>query len=176
MLMTYHDTLLDRLTIRHIHRDDLPHLEWEGEFSHFRHLYEHAFEQSLQGRAVLWIGELNKESVIGQLFVNLFSSRRELADGTTRAYIYGFRVRRSFQGIGIGSRMLLVAEQDLVRRGYSWAVLNVARDNRSARKMYEARGYRVVAPEPGHWSYIDHLGRVIKVNEPAWRMEKQLNL
>jgi ribosomal protein S18 acetylase RimI-like enzyme len=69
--------------------------------------------------------------------------------------------------------MLETAESDLIRRGFERIALNVARDNESARRLYERRGYRVVAPEPGIWSYMDDEGRRQFVNEPAWRMEKQ---
>ena len=36
------------------------------------------------------------------------------------------------------------------------------------------RGYYVVAPEPGIWSYPDEKGVWHRVEEPAWRMEKKI--
>ena len=72
----------------------------------------------------------------------------------------------------MGTRLLQVAEADLVARGYLQVTLNVARENLAARRLYERHGYRVVAPEPGRWQYIDHHGRLREVNEPSWRMEK----
>jgi len=53
-------------------------------------------------------------------------------------------------------------------------VLNVSRDNLDARRLYERLGYRVVAGDPGRWSYLDEHGIRHDVNEPAWRMEKKL--
>ena len=65
-------------------------------------------------------------------------------------------------------------ESDLIQRDFKRISLNVARDNDAARRLYEREGYRVVAPEPGIWSYLDEKGRRRFVNEPAWRMEKNI--
>jgi len=166
--------LLSRLKIRTVGAEDLPALEWDGEFTHFRLLYQDVYAQALQGNAVMWLVQLEGDGIIGQVFVSLVSRRSELADGKRRAYIYGFRVKPPYRSRGVGAYLMRWVEADLVRRGFYSATLNVARDNYSARKLYERLGYRVVAPEPGNWSYIDHLGQRHEVHEPAWRMEKIL--
>ncbi len=163
------------LNFRQIRKSDLPSLEWEGEFSHFRRLFAEAYQSALLGRAVLWLAEIVEVELIGQLFVQLSSGRPELADGDYRAYIYGFRIKSAYRGHGVGTRLLTVAEDDLVKRGYSRVTLNVGRDNPDARRLYERSGYRVVAAEPGRWSYLDQYGRRRDVHEPSWRMEKALN-
>jgi len=83
-------------------------------------------------------------------------------------------VRPEFRGEGIGTTLMETAEEDLRQRGFQLVSLNVARNNQDARRLYERLGYQVVAPEPGIWSYIDHRGRRRQVEEPAWRMEKEL--
>jgi len=166
--------LLDLVTIRLARRTDLPALEWNGEFSHFRRLYQDIFLSYEQGEAILWVADLEGNGVVGQVFVQLFSARPELADGKQRAYIYGFRVQASYRRRGLGTRMLAIVETDLVQRGFERTVLNVNRDNLGARRLYERHGYHVVAAEPGHWSYLDEHGRKREVHEPAWRMEKDL--
>jgi len=140
-------------------RDDLPDLEWGGEYRHFRRLYAEIFQSAKTGRAVLWVADLPGKGVIGQLFVQLVSGRAELADGSKRAYIYGFRVQPAYRGFGLGTRLLQTAEADLARRGFHWVTLNVGRDNPDARRLYENSGYRVVAAEDGHWTYEDDQGR-----------------
>ena len=160
-------------SIRHLRKSDLNALEWGGEFTHFRELYKSAYKSFRAGRSVLWVVEIPGSGVIGQLFVQLVSGRKELADGKERAYIYGFRIKPEFREKGIGTRMLEVAEKDIFQRGFSTITLNVSRDNPDARRLYERTGYRVVADEPGIWSYIDHEGRMRQVNEPSWRMEKK---
>jgi ribosomal protein S18 acetylase RimI-like enzyme len=166
--------LLDTITIRQAKEADLPSMEWNGEYAHFRRLYQEVFETSLRGEAILWVAELNGTGLVGQVFVQLESARKELADGSQRAYIYGFRIQSAYRGQGLGSYMLGVVEEDLFRRGFRIAVLNVGKDNQDARLLYERQGYRIVAAEPGQWSYLDEDGRRRWVDEPAWRMEKVL--
>lgn len=166
--------LLARVTFRHALRPDLLSLEWDGEFSHFRRLYSEAYRSSELGQAIIWIAELSDVGLVGQLFVHLRSDRRELADGETSAYIYGFRIRPAYQSKGIGTKLLEIAERDLIQRGYSIVNLNVGQDNQLARLLYERLGYRVIGSDPGRWSYYDQHGRRQNVNEPAWRMQKEL--
>jgi ribosomal protein S18 acetylase RimI-like enzyme len=166
---------ISRLQVRQVVHQDLPALEWDGEYRHFRRLYRDIYHSACQGKAVLWVADLEMAGVIGQVFVQLESARKELADGNTRAYIYGFRVRPVFRNLGVGGQMLQTVEQDLARRTFQLATLNVGRENSDARRFYERYGYRVVAEEPGRWSYVDDQGKRREVHEPAWRMEKHLN-
>ena len=163
-----------QLIVRQVTQNDLQALEWDGEYRHFRRLYRDIYHSSCQGKAVLWVGDLEDEGVIGQVFVQLDSARKELADGVSRAYIYGFRVQPKYRRLGIGGRMLQTAEQDLSHRSFQLATLNVGRENLDARRFYERYGYQVVAAEPGRWSYLDDRGNRHEVHEPAWRMEKHL--
>jgi ribosomal protein S18 acetylase RimI-like enzyme len=112
--------------------------------------------------------------MVGQVFIQLSCDRPELCNGFDRAYLYAFRIRAPYRSKGIGSQMLAVVEEDLIGRGFRWLTLNVARDNPRAHQFYLRHGFRVVAPEPGCWSYIDDKGRLQQVVEPAWRMEKPL--
>jgi ribosomal protein S18 acetylase RimI-like enzyme len=166
---------ISSVTIRQIKKADLPDLEWDGEYIHFRRLYAEIFQSSMIGKAILWGGFYPGEGLIGQLFIQLTSARSELADGSRRAYIYGFRIKASYRGYGIGNFMLHFIERDLVMRGFNLVTLNVSLDNPGARRLYERNGYHIVANEPGNWSYLDHLGRRRNVHEPAWRMEKSIS-
>jgi ribosomal protein S18 acetylase RimI-like enzyme len=166
---------LDQVIIRHLKRIDLPALEWDGEYTHFRKLYQSAFERSLMGQSVLWVAERQEYSVIGQLFLQLDSDVVELADGVTRAYLYAFRIRPEYRCEGLGSFMMQLAETDLIRRSFRMITLNVTQDNQDAIRLYERRGYHIVGPDAGQWSYPDHEGVWRTVDEPSWRMEKQLS-
>jgi len=175
---------LDQVTIRQLKSEDLPALEWEGEFTHFRRVYADAYERASSGRSVLWLAEITSpvpipdshmtNNIIGQLFVQLTCDRPELADGVHKGYIYAFRIKPFFRSGGLGSRMLSHAETDLKQRGFSTATLNVAQVNLDARRLYERLGYHVVASDPGRWSYPDDKGYWRFVEEPAWRMIKPL--
>jgi ribosomal protein S18 acetylase RimI-like enzyme len=166
--------LLSKIIVRLARSSDLPALEWGAEFVHFRRLYADVYQNYMAGRALMWIVELPGEGIIGQAFVSLVSGRLELSNGTDRAYIYGFRVKPDFRNRGIGGVVLRTIERDLAARGFRFITLNVARENTMAQRLYQRLGYHVVAEEAGNWSYIDHLGRLQEVHEPAWRMEKVL--
>lgn len=165
---------LAEVIIRPVKHTDLLSLEWEGEYRHFRRLYYEIYQSASRGKAIMWAAELPGIGLIGQLFVQLVSGRTELADGSTRAYIYGFRIKPDYRQQGLGRRMLHVAERDLTERNFQRVTLNVGQDNPHARRLYERLGYRVVGTDPGKWYYIDHQGNRRDVHEPAWRMEKEL--
>jgi ribosomal protein S18 acetylase RimI-like enzyme len=162
------------VVIRKANKTDLPDLEWDGEFLHYRRLYQDIYQSTLGGKALMWVAELPGTGIIGQLFVQLQSLRSELADGNERAYIYGFRIKPAYRRQGLGKRMMLAVETDLRQRHFCCVTLNVARDNPQARRLYESIGYRIIGVDPGRWTYLDHLGKRQEVDEPAWRMEKEI--
>ena len=164
--------LEQQVIIRQAGKRDLPALEWEGKFSHFRHIFTEAYRLQALGDVIMWVVDLPEYGLIGQLFIQLYGPNQIQSSKTKYAYIYGFRIRPDYRDQGIGSLLLKSVESDLDRRGFKRISLNVARDNDAARRLYEREGYRVVAPEPGIWSYLDDEGRRRFVNEPAWRMEK----
>jgi len=169
-----HSNLDELVKYRTAREQDLSALEWNGEYIHFRRLYRQIYQNVCEGKALIWLAELLEREVIGQLFVQLSSNRKELADGENRAYIYGFRIKPDYRRQGLGSRILQVAEQDLIERQYQYATLNVGRDNPLALRFYKRSGYQVIGMEPGRWTYIDHMGIQQEVLEPAWRMQKRL--
>jgi ribosomal protein S18 acetylase RimI-like enzyme len=163
----------DRLIIRQVSQEDLCALEWDGQFTHFRRIYANAYHNQQKGNAVLWVAELDG-LLLGQTFVQLIGPRPELADGELKAYIYSVRVKNKFRNIGIGAKLMFHTEDDIAKRGYSFATLNVGKNNLAAKRFYERLGYQVVGDEPGKWSYLDHLGNRNYVHEPSWRMQKSL--
>jgi len=165
---------LSQVIIRPLEERDLPALEWDGEYTHFRRLFTDSFSRQRSGFSVLWVAELPGSGIIGQVFVQLICDRPELADGLNRAYLYSFRVKAAYRSAGLGAKLLAVVETDLENRHDNRMTINVAKINQRARQMYERHGFRVVAHEAGCWSYIDHEGNRRQVNEPAWRMEKKI--
>ena len=162
------------LTIRKITYEDLPDLEWGGEYTHFRRMFLNAYQNQSKGNATLWAAEVTGAGIIGQAFVQLIGSRPELADGHLRAYIYSVRVRLPYRDLGIGNQIMETAEENLIQRGFSYSMLNVGKDNPNARRFYQRLGYTVIGDEAGDWSYLDHRGKRRHVHEPAWRMQKKL--
>jgi len=165
---------LSSIHLRYATREDLLALEWNGELIHFRRLFQQTYQSVCQGNAMMWVVELTGNGVVGQLFVQLKSSRIKIADGKQCAYIYGFRIKPDFRSCGVGSCLLRTVEMSLIQRKFHLITLNVSQENRDARRFYERCGYKVITEEPGKWSYIDHKGNRQEVCEPAWRMQKHI--
>jgi ribosomal protein S18 acetylase RimI-like enzyme len=166
--------VLENITIRNLRKTDLPALEWEGEFIHFRNVYADLYMKIEKGTARAWVAVNSANFMIGQVFLQLTSDRLELADGWNRAYLYSFRIRPNYQSNGLGTKILSILEDELVRLKYTRLTLNVANDNLRAIKLYKNCGFQIVADEPGVWSYPDHNDVWQTIVEPAWRMEKKL--
>lgn len=164
----------EQIHIRPLLDTDLIALEWEGEFLHYRNLYAQHYASSLQGAALIWVAENSQKQIVGQLFILLNSRQSKIADGSTRAYLFSFRVKPTWRNLGIGGHMLQFVENQLVLHGFIWLRLNVAKDNPEARRMYETHGYRVIGSDPGDWSYQDDHMVTQQVHEPAWKMIKRL--
>jgi ribosomal protein S18 acetylase RimI-like enzyme len=161
------------ITLRIANRADVHKLEWYGQFAHFRNLLRRAYQEQMLGRRLMLVADLNGYP-IGQVFIQLVSTNVFIADGESRGYLYSFRVMEMFRQQGIGTRLLLEAENILRERGFQTAMLSVAKTNHGALRLYQRNGYLVIGEDPGRWSYIDHRGVTRMVDEPSWMLEKQL--
>jgi ribosomal protein S18 acetylase RimI-like enzyme len=155
--------------IRNGNEQDLPGMEWEGEYRRYRRLYKMAMEEAKSGKRFVLVAEVEGR-IIGQIIVQLNRS-----DSAGTGYLYAFRVRPEWRNRGIGTRLVREAETALVGLGYKRTLIAVARDNPRARKLYERLGYTHFAEDAGEWSFIDDRGMLQRVVEPAWLMEKILS-
>lgn len=169
-----HFKKLGYLNIRQIKKEDLPDLEWGGEYSKYRRMYASLFRDSQQGRALMWMVETQAGEMVGQAFVLLRSGETAAADGERRAYIFSFRIKSDCQNQGIGTYLMGFIQEDLRERGFKFITLNVAKENPDALRLYKRLGYKVIGSHPGKWSYTDHEGKTHQVDEPAWRMMKRI--
>jgi ribosomal protein S18 acetylase RimI-like enzyme len=157
--------------IRQATSRDLPSLEWGGEYQHYRRVFARAMQEAERGRRILLLAEIGAE-LAGQIFIQL-DTRPSIASGeTSSGYLYAFRVKMRYRNRGIGAQLLAEAETMLASMGYSRSVISVSKTNPSARRLYERHDYQVFGEDPGEWSYVDHLGEVRQVREPAYVMEK----
>jgi len=124
-------------------------------------------------RLLLVMERLSMGDLVGQVFLQFSSSDSRFADGTGRGYLYALRVKSLFRRQGLGTRLISAAEHVLISMGMNSVSIGVAKENPRARVLYERLGYRILADLPGEWSYIDHMGEVRHVVEPAWLMQKQ---
>lgn len=153
---------------------DLPALEWDGEYRHYRRVFRDTWADVQKGRRAMllaWAGE----ALLVQIFIQFASASALLADGARRGYLYALRVKPDWRRRGIGRQLVLAAEAELRARRYKVAVIAVAQTNAGARRLYEALGYRIFADDPGVWYYIDADGQRRRVAEPSWLMEKALH-
>ncbi len=165
----------DEFTVRPVEERDLSALEWDGTFLHFRRLFRQAYEDMRLGtRYLLMMEHAPSGEMVGQVFIQWNSSDPRFADGRRRGYLYALRIKPDYRERGLGTRMIRAAEDVLRRRGMDTASIGVEKNNPRARALYERSGYRVIADDPGRWSYIDHEGNSREVLEPAWLMEKKI--
>lgn len=169
------DHWINNVIIRHLIFSDLPQLEWNGEYQHLRQVYLNAYKNRNQGKNILWVADLPKIGVIGQVFIQLNSIRKDLADGFFSAYLFAFRIKPEYRNAGLGTRIFSVVETDLIRRNFKEITLNVAKINEPAIRLYERLGFVISGSEPGEWSYRDHHNKLQKVCEPAWKMIKSIS-
>jgi ribosomal protein S18 acetylase RimI-like enzyme len=101
-------------------------------------------------------------------------NNKRVADGKRRAYLYSFHVLDMFQGRGIGSHLLSVAETLLKQNGFHSMTIAVAMENQGALRLYRRRGFRIFAEDDGKWHYYDQHGERHDVHEPCWLLEKKL--
>lgn len=179
--MTIHDGMtsdhhnLSDLCIRQVTHDDLPRLEWNGLFIHFRNVFWKSFVEQQFGDRHLLIAEINHE-LVGRLFVLHRRSQLERPAWQRRGYLYSFYVLERYRGLGIGSALLQAAEAHLRCISFHTAAISVARTNQGALRLYQRHGYQLTSTDNGDWSYLDHRGVLRKVTEPCYVLEKSLYL
>jgi ribosomal protein S18 acetylase RimI-like enzyme len=152
---------------------DLPALEWDGEYVHYRRLFKKAMAETRRGRRLLLLAAVDGQ-IVGQIFVQLSTRLAFSSSGTASGYLYAFRVKGPHRNEGIGTQLIQEAECQLRRLGYGRVVISVAKRNTSARRLYQRLNYQVFSEDPGEWSYQDHLGQLREVSEPAIVLEKWL--
>lgn len=161
------------ITIRPARETDLPQLEWDGEYTHYRLVFREMWEEMQQGRRLLLVAT-QAEVVVGQVFIQFYSSDPRYADGQQRAYLYSLRVRPPWQGHGVGTRLIQNAEAVLQSRGFRFAVIAAAKDNPGALRLYQRLGYQSFDEDPGVWYFTDVNGVEQHIVEPCWVLQKML--
>lgn len=164
-------TISGDIVLRNANEKDLPKLEWFGEYLHFRRLFRYTYQEQIMRRRLMLIAEFN-DFPIGQIFI--FFKDDNLHDGSARGYLYSLRVMEPFQKHGIGTKLILSAEQIVKQRRLPKTTIAVAKENHVARRLYERLGYRITHEDEGKWSYTNHMGETIYMHEPCWMLEKTL--
>lgn len=174
-----HNSVLKRSTrnleiiYRLARQEDLVKLEWGGEYIHFRKVFQFTFHEQRMGRRLMLLAEFNHYP-IGQMFVRVREEQYLFSNSNHRGYLYSFRVMQPFQGLGLGTELIDLAENILRDYHKTESHISVAKENPRAQQLYERLGYEVYGEDNGNWSYTDHKGRIVEVTEPAWLLAKSL--
>lgn len=166
-------TLHMEVVFRLAERGDLPKLEWYGQYTHFRRVFQRTYEDQLAGTRLMLLADVNGWPV-GQVFIQLETYDSIWMDMRQRGYLYSLRVMDAFQKRGIGTALLREAEDILAGKRYDGVSIAAAKENPGARRLYERHGYRVMSEDHGRWNYVDHEGKTRYVVEPCWILEKDL--
>ncbi len=158
-------------TIRPVRADDLPRLEWFGTYAHFRRL-EEANYRDVEAGSKLWLVAEANGFLVGHLKINM--RVEDPLRGNPRGYIFALRVFEPFQGLAIGTVLVRAAESMLRARGFRYVSIAVGKDNPRARRLYERLGYSVYREEIGRWQYVDLDGRLHRMEEPEFLLDKPL--
>lgn len=123
------------VTIRRCEREDLPALEWFGEFTPHREIIEKAFAAQERGDNVMLIAAFD-DAPLGQVWIDL---QRKRAEQT--AVLWALRVFHWFHGRGIGTRLMKAAERVVAEVGWRCVEIAVEPANTRALALYQRRGY-----------------------------------
>lgn len=145
--------------------DDIPKLEWDGEFSDHREIIAQAFAAQAAGVGLVFVAEAATFPV-GQLWARFADARRP-------PRFWAFRVMSRYQGRGIGAALLRFAETELTKRNFGSCEIGVDRDNERVRLLYESWGYHVSHAELEHYRYVTPLGEVRTGRADQWIMFKR---
>jgi ribosomal protein S18 acetylase RimI-like enzyme len=163
------------ISFRLAQQDDLPKLEWYGQFTHHRNLFRRAFTDQQRGKRLMILADCNGFP-IGHIFILFLNTPAHNKEREKRAYLYSLRVMEMFQGQGIGTRLIHQAEEHITQRACHHVSIAVAKTNERARRLYERLGYGVYGDDPGVWNYQDHLGRMRQIKEPCWLLQKEISI
>jgi len=158
------------VTIRVCRKDDLPALEWFGMFTDHREMILAAYASQERGEALMLVAE-TQGFPVGQVWIDLTLER---VDAT--GVLWAVRVFPTLQNRGIGTRLMVAAEDVLRCRGCTAVELGVEKENLPAKRFYERQGYRVVADTQEEYSYTTPDGVLVCVPTEQWILRKALAL
>ena len=111
-----------------------------------------------------------RDQIVGRLAVDLARKR-----STGIGILWAFDVIPPLQGIGIGRRMVAVAETIVRGGGLQTVEIASYKDNDPVTRWYERLGYTIVGEEIDDWTEVRPDGTVIRHDEPCWTMQKAID-
>ena len=158
-----------KIQVRTAEEADLPGLEWWGWYAAHREIIRAIFAETLRGQSLMIVADSGGFPV-GQVWVDL--ARKKVAHV---GILWALRVIPGFQGGGIGSQLIRVAENTLSKRGYRTCEIGVEDENTDARRLYERMGYQVVGKRRERRRYRDPAGARKLIVTDQWLLHKTLS-
>lgn len=135
-------------TFRRCRAEHLRKLEWFGSLTAHRQIIEEAYEGQQQGCGLMLVCDVNSFPV-AQLWIR-FMGQEDLRV----ARFWALRVLEPFQGKGIATSLLLLAEGVAAKHGFHRAEVGAERHNRRACRLYTAAGYSQTHELAEPYSYL----------------------
>lgn len=166
---------LKTVNIRLLREEDLPELEWGGEYKRYRRIYREIYRNSQKGLSIPLIAETAAEGIVGQVFLSQKEPNLNYGIRTRYYFLSSFRVRAEFRDHGVGSLLLQECEKQARLHRIRDIYLNCERTNNRARWFYQEHGFKVVRIDEGTWTYVNDEGFVVTEPENAYLMKKTLS-
>ncbi len=160
-------TVTVEVEIRPARAEDLPALEWMGLFAAHKEIIGAAFEAQQQGEALMLLAVAGGFPV-AQVWIDFVRKRPHRI-----ATIWAVRTFYPLQGLGIGRRMMLAAEEAIRAHGIHRAELEVEPDNTAARRFYKRLGWRFTGEKSERFDLGEAQGAESFALE-VWTLEKEL--
>ena len=154
--------------IRPCARRDLLQLEWFGLYTEHRQLIEDAFRRQQSGDVTMLVADLDGFPA-GQAWLDLSDRAADSA-----GVIWALRVFPLLRNHGIGTGLMMAAEQLLAERGFRWSELTVDQDEPRPRRLYERLGYRSLGATEGLLRYTPPEKQPVARTLRLWVLRKPL--
>ena len=165
---------LNNVHIRFLKEEDLPSLEWDGEFKRYRRIYREIYRNSQKGLSIPFVAETDADGIVGQVFLSQKEPNPNYGIRTRYYFLSSFRVKPQFRDHGLGSLLLEECEKQVRLHRIRDIYLNCEKNNNRARWFYQEHGFQVVRLDEGTWTYVNDEGFVVSEPQNAYLMKKTL--
>ena len=153
------------MTIRPIQENDSPKIIWHG-LEEWEEVIRKDYKEMEEKGTVWLVAEENGEP-IGQVLATMKGKHG-------KPHLWALRVRDDHRNKGIGTALILRAEEVLKNRGATIVTIDVDTWNENAIRLYERVGYKRTGRErKEHWTR-NYNGKVIEEDIILFDLEKVL--
>lgn len=168
--------MIEGLNIRLMREEDLPLIEWDGEYARYRQSYKEVYHRSQQGLSWPLIAETAADGMIGQIFLSAKNANPVYSPRESYLFLTSFRVKPAFRDRGVGGELMNACERVAREHHFGLILLNCAEDNVRGLAFYQKHGFDILRPEDCRWTYINENGMVVNEHQASYLMRKKIRL